>query len=160
MNPVLIITRLTFQEAVRRKIVLAILILGTVFLILYGVGIYFIHQEFVAPSDMNPPAIRFRLQAFNFFFLAGMYAVNFLGIATGALISADSLAGEIQSGTIQALASKPIQRRTVILGKWLGHFLLLFLYILLMGGGVVLIVSILAGYTAPNWFIGLALIFF
>jgi Cu-processing system permease protein len=72
--------------------------------------------------------------------LAGMYVVNFLTIAISALVSADSLAGEIQSGTIQAIVTKPVRRSEVVMGKWLGHAFLILLYLLLMAGGVALIV--------------------
>jgi Cu-processing system permease protein len=162
MNIVGVIAQLTFREAIRRKIVLAALILGTLFLILYGVGFYFIQHGYNGPAHIRtvPQAERFKQEAFNFIILAGMYAVNFLGIATAALISADSLAGEIQSGTIQAIATKPIRRTAVVLGKWLGHTLLLALYLIMMGGGVNLIVWMFSGYSAPNWTSGLGLVFF
>jgi Cu-processing system permease protein len=162
MNTIAVIARLTFREAIRRKIVLSVLILGTLFLVLFGVGFYLIRQGYTGPVYVRsvPQAQRFMNEAFNFLLLAGMYVVNFLGIATAALISADSLAGEIQSGTIQAIATKPIRRTAVVLGKWLGHIVLLALYIGLMGGGVVLIVWLFSGYTASNWLTGLGLIFF
>ena len=42
MNPTLIIARLTFREAVRRRIVLTALILGACFLVIYSIGIHLI----------------------------------------------------------------------------------------------------------------------
>jgi ABC-type transport system involved in multi-copper enzyme maturation permease subunit len=89
-----------------------------------------------------------------------MYVVNFLGIAIAALISADSLAGEIQSGTIQAVVTKPIRRSGVVLGKWLGHAVLLLFYLILMGGGVTISVWLLSDYQPVGWLTGLGLIYF
>ncbi len=86
--------------------------------------------------------------------------VDFLGIVTAALITADTLAGEIQSGTIQAIATKPIRRSGIVLGKWLGNAILLFLYLLMMGGSVSLIVRVVANYAPIHWAEGLAYIFF
>ena len=77
----------------------------------------------------------------------------------GALISADSVAGEIASGP-SSRRDRPIRRAQVILGKWLGLAWLLALYLLLMAGGVVAVAFAVTGYTSPNAATGLALIYF
>ncbi len=152
------VMRLTFLEAVRRRIALAAFLLGIAFLILYGIGLYFLIHNTNLPSG-TAQANLLRSQAYNFLTLAGMYAVNFLGIALGALVSADTLAGEIASGTVQAVVTKPVRRAEVVLGKWLGFAILLAVYLGLMMGGVVLLVYAEAGYTIPNLGRGLALIY-
>jgi ABC-type transport system involved in multi-copper enzyme maturation permease subunit len=157
--PILIITRLTFLEAARRKIALAAFILGLAFLILYGVGYYFITRETGIPTGMDTTTRLIRNQIFNFLTSAGLYAVNFLTLAMGALVSADTLAGEIGSGTIQALVTKPVRRADIVVGKWLGFAGLLALYLLLMAGGVMGIVYALSGYRAPNPLAGVGIIY-
>ena len=77
----------------------------------------------------------------------------------GALLAADTLAGEINSGTIQTIVTKPIRRSDVVLGKWLGFALLLALYFLLIGGGTVLSVWVQSGYIPDNLLAGLGLIY-
>jgi ABC-type transport system involved in multi-copper enzyme maturation permease subunit len=89
--------------------------------------------------------------------LAGLYAVSFLTLIMTVLTSVDTLSGEITSGTIHTLVSKPLRRWEIILGKWLGYTGMLTLYLLLMAGGVLLIVYWLSGYTAPNVWVGLGL---
>ncbi|NLG99156.1 MAG: ABC transporter permease subunit [Chloroflexi bacterium] len=160
MRTILIIANLTLREAIRRKIVLAALILGTAFLLLYGLGFHFIRQEMLSADYGRLPSTTMQNQTFNFMLLAGMYVVNFLCIAIAALITADSLAGEIQSGIIQATVTKPIRRSEVVLGKWLGNATLLLFYLSLMGGGVMLVVWLISRLYAPNWAGGLALIYF
>lgn len=161
MNTIVTIAQLTFREAIRRRIVLAALLLGIAFLVIYGLGFHFIRLDLMQhDNDLRLPSTAIRNQAYNFLFLAGMYVVNFLSIAIAALITADSLAGEIQSGTIQAIVTKPIRRSEVVIGKWLGHAFLLLLYLLLMACGVVLCVWLISGYLAPNWFKGVALLYF
>jgi ABC-type transport system involved in multi-copper enzyme maturation permease subunit len=159
MSTIWTIARLTFREALRRKIVLAALILGIAFLFLYGLGFHFIQQDFTNAEAPRFSEVTVRTQAYNFILMAGMYVVNFLGIAIAALITSDSLSGEIQSGTIQAVATKPIQRSGIVLGKWLGNAILLCMYLALMGGGVLLILLALANYQPPNGLVGLALIY-
>lgn len=163
MKTIGIIARLTFREAIRRRIVLAALVLGIAFLLLYSLGFYFIRGEFQREmadgrSGVQPQQIQ--TEAYNFLMLAGMYVVNFLSIATAALLTADSLAGEIQSGTIQAVVTKPIRRMEVVLGKWLGYASLLFLYLLMMGGGVMLSIWLQAGYSTPSAAQGLGIMYF
>ena len=95
----------------------------------------------------------------NFLLLAGLYAVAFLSVAMGALLSADTLAGEISSGTIQTIVTKPLRRSDVVLGKWLAFAGLLGLYLLLMSGGAVLSVYLQSGYLPRNLLAGLSLIY-
>jgi Cu-processing system permease protein len=158
--PTLIIARLTFLEALRRRIVLAALVLGAGFLVLYGIGVGFMQRELAIASP--GPAVAgtlVRTGFASFLGMAGLYAVNFLAIAMAALVTADTLAGEISSGTIQALVTKPLRRAEIVLGKWLGLAVLLGLYLALMAGSVLLIVYIIAGYVVPGVPAGLALIY-
>lgn len=155
----IIIARLTFLEASRRKILLAGLVLGVAFLILFNVGFYFMTTETGLPTDAGPAAIILRNQVYNFLTNAGLYAVNFLSIAMGALVSADTLAGEINSGTIQALVTKPVRRAEVVLGKWLGFAGLIALYLVLMVGGVIGSVYLGYGHAVPNVPAGISLMY-
>jgi Cu-processing system permease protein len=154
-----IFARLTFVEAIRRRILLAAFVLGVAFLVLYGAGFFFMQEQWRsgATGFMNDVI---RKQFYTFLIIAGLYAVNFLGAIMGAILSADTLAGEIASGTVQALAAKPVRRVEIVLGKWLGFAGLLGLYLLLMAGGVVVISYGLTGFSLPNLVSGVALIYF
>jgi ABC-type transport system involved in multi-copper enzyme maturation permease subunit len=157
--PAFTIMRLTFLEAVRRRIALAAVLLGMAFLVLYAFGVYFLANDTGLP-EMNDPATNLlRNQVFSFLGQLGLYAVNFLGIALGALVSADTLAGEIATGTVQTLVTKPVRRAEVVLGKWLGFAVLLAGYLGLMLGGVMLIVYLITGYVMPNVWSGMSLIY-
>ncbi len=98
-------------------------------------------------------------QIYNFLHLAAMYATNFMTIIFATLITADTLSGEIVSGTIQVTVAKPIFRWQVVIGKWLGNSLLLALYFLLLAGGTVVGIWAQTGYTAPNLGQGLLLLY-
>jgi Cu-processing system permease protein len=157
--PILTMMRLTFLEAARRRIALAAVLLGAAFLVLYAIALYFLVNRTGLPPADNPANILLRNQVFSFLGQAGMYAVNFLGIALGALVSADTLAGEIATGTVQALVTKPVRRAEIVLGKWLGFAVLLAAYMGLMIGGVILIVYWHTRFLVPNMLSGLALIY-
>lgn len=167
MSSILTITRMTFREAIRRRIVLTGLLLGICFLVIYSIGFHYITGQVGklaqgAQNDSSQQALAniAKTEGINTLLLAGLYAVTFLAIAMAALLGADTLSGEITSGTIQTVVTKPIRRSAVVLGKWLGFAGLLGLYILLMAGGTVLSVFLQARYTPDNLLSGLALIYF
>jgi len=148
-----IIARLTLREAASRKILWAALILGVAFLALYGVGAYFIQREIVRENTAQP----FRREMYNFVAMAGLYVVNFLVVMMTVLTSVDTLAGEIASGTIQAVVTKPLRRSEIVLGKWLGFATMLVLYVALMAGGVVAVMAAVTGFVVPGLARGLGL---
>jgi len=148
-----IIARLTLREAASRKVLWAALILGIAFLALYGVGAYFIQREVIRESTAQP----FKREMYNFLVMAGLYVVNFLVVMMTVLTSVDTLAGEIGSGTIQALVTKPLRRSEIVLGKWLGFAGMLVLYVVLMAGGVVTVMATITGYVVPGLARGLGL---
>jgi len=162
MNKISIIARLTFREAIRRRIVLTGLILGLIFLVIFSIGFRMIYSTILIEANDGGANVMSRVwqaESANFLLMAGLYAVAFLSVAMAALLSADTLAGEISSGTIQTIVTKPIRRSDVVLGKWLGFAGLLGLYSVLMSGGIVLSIYLQAGYVANNLLAGLSLIY-
>ncbi len=145
-----VLMRLTFREAARRKILLAALLLGLAFLGLYGLGLHLSLAESPLGRAPGRENVLLRRQIMNVLLSLGLYAVNWLTVMMTVLTSVDTLAGEISSGAIQAVVTKPIRRWEVVLGKFAGFTGMLTLYLLLMAGGVVLEVRLLGGYAPPN----------
>lgn len=154
MSTTLVIARLTFREAARRRILLAALLLGIAFLVIYGLGFHYVNIEI----EREGTRILQRNEIRNFLFMAGLYVVNFLTVMMAVLTSVDTISGEIASGTVHTLVSKPVRRREIVVGKWLGFAGMLTLYLILMAGGVVGLVYAISGYTAPSLLDGLALL--
>ena len=144
----LVIARLTFHEAARRRILLAALLLGLAFIVIYSLGFHYVNQEMTTSG--SSPGLLERNEIRNFLLMAGLYVVNFLTIMMAVLTSVVTLSGEIASGTIHTLVSKPVRRWEIVLGKWLGFVFMLTLYLLLMAGGVIGMVYLISGYTPPN----------
>ena len=156
-----IIARMTFRETTRRNIVLVGLVLGLVFLTVFSLGFHDIYSnllERAAPNDAYTTMLN--NESVGFLSMAGLYAVAFLSVAMGALLGADTLSGEITSGTIQTIVAKPVHRSDVVLGKWLGFAILLACYSLLMSGGTVFSVWAQSGYVPQNVLTGVLLIYF
>jgi len=156
VHNIFVIARLTFREAARRRIILAAVVLGLAFLVLFAVGFALIRREYLRAVDvMNPIWLS---EFASFFLMTGLYTVNFLMVMMTVLTSVDTISGEVASGSIQTLVSKPVLRREVLAGKWLGFCALLTAYLVFMFGGVVGLVALVSGYTPPNWAAGLGLI--
>ncbi|HVP14672.1 MAG TPA: ABC transporter permease [Terriglobales bacterium] len=155
MRGFLTVARLTAHEAVRRRILHAALVCGAAFLVLYGIGFHFVERDLRAHGALS---MLQRAMMLDFFVLAGLYAVDFLCVATSVLLPVDSVSGEIASGVMQTLAARPIRRAEILLGKWAGHLALVLAYMLVMAGGVLAIARLMGHFTPPQVVPGLALI--
>ena len=161
MKNIWILARMTLREAVRRRIVLTGLVLGLVFLTAFNVGFRIVYLNASARAQRLDDAFTniITSEGINTLMLAGLYAVTFLSAAMGALLGADTLSGEIVSGTIQTIVTKPVRRSDVVLGKWFGFAILLAFYSMLMSGGTVLSVWVQSGFAPRNVLPGLSLIY-
>jgi ABC-type transport system involved in multi-copper enzyme maturation permease subunit len=149
----LVIAHLTLADARRRRLIAAALVLGTAFVLLFALGFHFITRDIRAHA---PPAQQRFLM--SFVVMAALYAANFLIVMTSVLVAVDTLAGEIGSGVIETLCTKPVPRWAVALGKWLGCWAILALYASLLCGGVLLVARVVGGYTPPGAARGLPLL--
>jgi ABC-type transport system involved in multi-copper enzyme maturation permease subunit len=149
-----IMAGVTFREAARKKMLWMALAAGCAFLILFGTGLHFQAKEFAA-HGMNP-VVR-REIAFTMLTM-GLYAVDLLAVLMTILTSVDTLSGEIASGTIQAVATKPVPRWQVLVGKWVGFLGMLTAYIGIMVGGVNTVTYVMTGVMARHLLRGFLLI--
>jgi Cu-processing system permease protein len=149
------IARLTFLEAWMRKMMWAVILLGVAFLGIYTVGFYFMYRDI---SRAVSGGLARTMEPLNFFVMAGLYGVNFLVVMLAVLASADTLSGEIASGTIHTLVTKPLRRWEVVAGKWLGLAIMLNVFAAVMSAALIGIVWVIAGYLPPNPLAGVSLI--
>ncbi|MFZ0544650.1 MAG: ABC transporter permease subunit [Candidatus Promineifilaceae bacterium] len=154
MTTIFNIARLTIQETQRRRLLWIGTLMGILFLIVFGLGFHFIYLD--VTESMNPDEFEF---PFLFLTLAGLYATNFLVIMVAVLISVATISGEVESHTIESLVTKPIRRWEIVLGKWVGFAAIIFVYVLLLPGGILLIAYLQAGVRMNNVPGGLALIY-
>ena len=67
------------------------------------------------------------------------------------MLSFDALVGEFERGTMMLLLTYPVARWQVIMGKFLGHVLILSIAILFGYGGAILIMTLLTGGSFDGW---------
>ncbi|VAW64121.1 Nitrous oxide reductase maturation transmembrane protein NosY [hydrothermal vent metagenome] len=67
------------------------------------------------------------------------------------MLSFDALVGEFERGTMMLLLTYPVSRWQVIMGKFLGHLLILFIAVFAGYGGAIIIMIALAGGNTEGW---------
>jgi Cu-processing system permease protein len=125
-----LLSRMTFREAVRKKMIWAVFLLTALFIAFYGWGVYRFKQTW----DARIAARSFRFpitfnQAVDLNMAIAVFIVFFLAAVMGIFAAIGTIAGEVDGGTFQAILPKPIRRWEVVLGKWLGYALMLALYV-------------------------------
>jgi ABC-type transport system involved in multi-copper enzyme maturation permease subunit len=152
--PVWILARLTFREAVRRRVLLAALLLACGYLAVFALGL---HLQLASwRAHRADPLLRH--EVLNAQALMGLYGADLLTAMMAVLTAIDTLSGEIASGTIQAIATKPIERWHIIVGKWMGLAAVTTAFLALVAGGILADLRWVAGFSLPFAGHGLALI--
>ncbi len=156
MSAVLTVAALTIRETQRRRILWVALFMGVAFLIVFGLGFHFILADIEKNAPLMGGGFEVAPQFTNFLRMAGLYAIYFLAIAMAALISANTISGEIESHTIETMVTKPVPRWSIVLGKWLGLAVIIVMYTFLFSAGLLAFVYLRSGYGADEWLAGLA----
>ena len=134
-----IMAGITFREAARKKVLWMALAAGVAFLSLFATGLYF------QLKDLGPRTnLIVEREGVGALLMVGFYAVDLMAVVMTVLTSVDTLSGELASGTIQAVATKPISRWELLLGKWMGFVGMVTVYVALMAGGITAVTYLLS----------------
>jgi hypothetical protein len=150
-----IIAGMTFREAARKKILWTALLAGLGFFVVFGLGLHYQMADF-SRGSMSP---FLRYQILGGMLMIGLYTVDLLAVVMTILTSVDTISGEIDSGTIHAIATKPIARWQVLVGKWMGFVGMLAIYVGLMFGGTIAEAHWIGGVVPQNPVAGALLVF-
>ena len=145
VRTVILMGAITFREAARRRILWIAAIAGVAFLGLFWAGLHAILHS-MAPT-VTPVA---RHESIGMMLMMTLYAGSMMTSLMAAITSCDTLSGEIASGTIHAIATKPVRRWALVLGKWAGFVALFGAYILFIEGGSMLIAWIEIRHLPPH----------
>jgi Cu-processing system permease protein len=152
----LVIARLTFREALRRRMIWGVLGLSAVFVVLYFWGFTQVKAEFVGEVVEDGRILTLEF-ASTIMVGLGFYTINFLAGVMTIFAAVGTIAGEIETGTFQAIVPKPLARWEIVVGKFLGFAGMNAAYVAIMVASVLLSSRIVAGYTPPNFVAGTGL---
>jgi len=148
MPPILVIARLTVQEASRRRLLAALVILTLIVVAISAWG--FEKITTVTGSNGRPlqhdqvQLITSQLLIVITFMYSGVLALS-AAVVAGPLISS-----EVESGMLLSMLARPVRRSEVVIGKWVGLAVLVALY---AGGSAFLEMAAVdwaTGYVPPH----------
>lgn len=151
-----VMTGVTVREAARKKILWTALLAGLGFLALFAAAIHFQIEDFTTRSV--PPFVRYQIM--SAMVMVALYVVDLLAVLMSILTSADTIAGEISSGTIHAIAMKPLPRWQILIGKWMGFAVMIAGFLALTFGGTIAVGYLMGGVVPENPLQGALLVYF
>jgi ABC-type transport system involved in multi-copper enzyme maturation permease subunit len=145
-----LITRFTLQEAIRRRLFLAVIILSTlllvVFTILLSIAINLIQSTSSTANGGTLSPQLFLISGGVFFDILMTWLVYLLSSLLTIVLTANMISGEVEAGTFAVIVPKPISRAEIVMGKWLGFALIIVVYTALMFFALLAIVYWKTGY--------------
>jgi Cu-processing system permease protein len=142
----MIVARFSLRESLRRRVFVVVGLLTVVFLALYGLAAW---QAFKAADDftgateagVEPDVVVGAT-------LAGlaMFAILFLGTILAVFLTLGAVRGDAERGLLQPLLVRPLPRRTLLLGRWLGATAVCAPYVMLVAVGAFAITWALGGW--------------
>ncbi len=156
MSGILVMAGITLREAARRKILWTALIAGALLLAIFAVALRLQVLEF--QSRAMSPFLRYQVE--SGMLMVGLYTCDLLAVVMTILTSIDTLAGEISSGTIHAIATKPLARWQILAGKFLGFSGMIAAYVALTFSGTIAVAYWVTGVLPEHALTGALLIIF
>ncbi len=153
MSNVLLLARLSLSEALRKKLIVVLLVLTAAFLGFYLYGVLRLEQnlaERAVNAGLNEGPRR-GLGALPVVYAGvfGMYLVYFLGSLMAVLSTVASVSGDIENGVMQSVIARPVTRAQVVLGRWLGFTGMNVLYVTLVSATLLTGLYLITGYLPP-----------
>jgi Cu-processing system permease protein len=120
LRAALIIARFSLRESLRRRVFVVVGLLTVVFLALYGLATW---QAFKTADEINA-GTEFGVDSETVVgaTLAGLalFAILFLGTILAVFLTLGAVRGDAERGLVQPQLVRPLRRRTLLLGRWIG----------------------------------------
>lgn len=144
MDGIWIIAGVTLREGVRRRILPALAGLSLVAVLLTAWG-YAQLPHLAAGARQPVTPLEMELVASQLLILV-MFMFSFVLALAAVFAAAPSVAGELESGEALAVLARPIQRRSILLGKWVALAAVVIVYAVVATACEFVAVSVTTGY--------------
>jgi ABC-type transport system involved in multi-copper enzyme maturation permease subunit len=143
MSAAFVIAGLTIREAARRKLLAVFLAITVAMVGLSAWGFYRLAHARSITSGEVQVALPQSLILFMFMF-------SFVVAMSASAIASPAVSAEVESGVLQTMATRPIRRGEIIIGKWLGLALLVAGYSVVVAVLEMAVVDWVSGFLPPN----------
>jgi ABC-type transport system involved in multi-copper enzyme maturation permease subunit len=147
----LIVARYALREAVRRRVIVVVLLLTICFLGLYTLGCIVTFNEvgsLAAGAELDD-----RVLAGSTLLGLSMFTILFLGAVLAVFLTLGAVRGDSERGLLQPLVVRPVGRTSLLLGRFAGAAAVCALYVTLVYVAAVVITGI-AGDWWPDRGVG------
>src|SRR6266542_4957286 len=149
MSRTLRIARLTFKEAMSRRLIPAGLVVSILFVVLFAVAYNFAQERGTQAITGQRSRVLVSVGMASLT-LSGLYIVNLLSGFVALFLSVGSISADVDSGTLHALLARPMRRSQFLLGRWLAYATIISLYVALMASAMMLIAATVGSYEVPD----------
>lgn len=117
MSGVGVVARYAIQESLRRRVFLVVVLLTTVFLILYGLGVSLLYNE---AGDIGAGEDGVEVEVLIGATILGlaMFSILFLGTVLAVFLTLGAVRGDAERGLLQPLVVRPLGRTQLLLGRY------------------------------------------
>jgi Cu-processing system permease protein len=141
---VLIIARYALREAVRRRVILVVLILTIGFLALYALGVAVSFDE--VNSLPGGDQLDERVLVGSTLFGLAMFTTLFLGTVLGVFLTLGAVRGDAERGLLQPIVVRPVGRTSLLLGRYVGAAVVCAAYVIAVYVGAMVITGIMGDW--------------
>lgn len=142
---VLIVARHALQEALRRRVLVVVLVLTVVFGGLYAWGCDALFDDVSGFSDNERGLDAVALAGSTIVGLA-MFGGLFLGVVLATFLTAGAVRGDAERGLLQPLVVRPLTRTQYLLGRFLAAATVSAAYVLLVYFGAVVVTGVIGDW--------------
>lgn len=154
MHSALLIAELSLREAVRKRLVVVLVLLTAAFLGFYLYGVVRLEQTLdqrAIDAGLDGRSVNGAANLpVMYTAIFGMYLVFFLGSLMAVLSTVGAISADVENGVMQSVIARPISRPALVLGRWLGFTAVnvgyvAFLSVALLGG-----IRLITGFLPPD----------
>jgi len=160
LSQVLLLAGLTWREGIRRRMLYVGFGLTAAFIALYGLGVYFAFRHWerdmggfgggdMGPMGGQPAAVMRDLAAYNMLSLA-LFLSTFLGAMLVVFLASGMVSGDAENGTLQTIVTRPVARRQIVLGRYLGYASVYLVYMAILCASLLIATRVFAGYSPAS----------
>ncbi|HEY6760445.1 MAG TPA: ABC transporter permease subunit [Baekduia sp.] len=140
-----IVVRHALQEALRRRVLLVVIVLTVVFGLLYAWGCYELFQDVDNFGDSSTGLDPTALAGSTIVGLA-MFGGLFLGVVLATFLTAGAVRGDAERGLLQPLIVRPLTRGEYLVGRFVAAAVVSAAYVLVVYAGAVVATGIIGGW--------------
>lgn len=145
MSGALTVARYALREAVRRRVLVVVMLLTIAFLGLYGLGARAAFDE--VESFGGQDVLDAKVLTGSTLFGLSMFTTLFLGTVLGAFLTLGAVRGDAERGLLQPLVVRPVGRTSLLLGRFAGAGAVCAAYV----AAVYVIALLITGLTGDWW---------